>query len=106
MGGGGLGGGGQMGTGELRSFGYQQHVNGKGPVRATDLGVGGYGGFGSNYDSYEQSTHSGMTTKSSIQNSNYRKAFNPDQRSSDMRSSHYEAPSQASQKRLPPRNTG
>jgi len=50
-----------MGTGELRNFGYQQPMNAKGPIRATDLGVGslgqsslgyGKGNFG-NYDSYD-----------------------------------------------------
>lgn len=54
--GGGLGGGGQMGTGELRNFGYQPPSNGRGPVRATDLGQGtykqnaGYGGMNGGYD--------------------------------------------------------
>lgn len=28
-----------LGTGELKSFGYQQQSN-KGPIRATDLGIG------------------------------------------------------------------
>jgi hypothetical protein len=43
MGGGGFGGG-QMGTGELRNFGYQPPSNNRGPVKATDLGArnGGY----------------------------------------------------------------
>ena len=80
-----IGGGGGFGTGDLKSFGYQQSSN-KGPIRATDLGLGGGGfadrgyslggGGGSSYDVMNTAS-----TKSSMQanNSNYRKAFNPNE---------------------------
>ncbi|CDW90041.1 UNKNOWN [Stylonychia lemnae] len=72
-----IGGGAGFGTGELRNVGYQQPGYGKGPVKATDFGMGGmnsgyqnqgYGGGRSGYDNYDQMNN--LSTKSSIQTNN------------------------------------
>lgn len=72
----GAGGAGGFGTGELRNMGYQQPSSyGKGPVKATDFGMGGggyqnqgYGGGRSGYDNFDQLNS--ISTKSSIQTNN------------------------------------